>query len=377
MRQKTFEKLCIPFSSTRIWKLQRDAASKQQLKSSRLYYEDLQPSQDQSLRLESSHEITLKYASFIEDRFLCLQKLNNKLNSLLDPNNPGIQPRPNALEELELIRFKDLSRYKEMEVTELRLLEQLSHRYTNKETDFLVLIERIKDKVAHYDYSIKAFDDQIDKVKLQNMSKENEYQAKIQELSAKNDMQRIELEGIKNCKYQISHLKNTIDEMNRSERQNSEKYLQEISRLQDEIQCLRKVQEAVNDQSDSSRTTYKRLYELLLAIKEITHSVFVKYGITQSEWQDPHWKEELESYTEEFGDMLVEIEFLCFMIAKLTSDNNWLVDRLSELGKKSWNEENRTQNRLKDNVIHDLKAASHALKEFEEARDKLMSQFSP
>lgn len=68
------------------------------------------------------------------------------------------------------------------------------------------------------------------------------------------------------------------------------------------------------------------------------------------------------------------------MIVKLSSDNDWLVDRLAELGKEyhKLRDDGRspTPNRLKEEVINDLRAASNALKEFEEARDKLMSQFS-
>ena len=68
------------------------------------------------------------------------------------------------------------------------------------------------------------------------------------------------------------------------------------------------------------------------------------------------------------------------MIIKLTSDNNWLIDRLAELGKHSHKIQgdgrSPTPSRIKEEVINDLKTASNALKEFEEAREKLMSQFS-
>jgi hypothetical protein len=365
------------------------------MRTGKVEFEEILEGNDFNCRLESSHDITIKFARHLEERFVAMQKLFGKLQSLLESCIQPLTHRPNGLEELELIRFKDLSRFKEMEMIELRLLEHFSSKFANKESDFLVLIERVKDKLSHYDQSLRSLEEQLDIIRLQNHQKESELSGKVQELSARAELHRSELESMKSFQitnfestdrlkdeklsltFQINHLKNTIEEMNRAEKQVNEKHAAEICKFLFEIETNKKNLRIFAEQAGNFEASQKRLHEILTAIQEVTHAVFLKYGLSQSEWQDSHWKEELETYNEEFGDTLVEIEFLCFMIAKLTSDNNWLVDRLSEFGKAQRVAEPRStaQGKLKTDVINDLKAASNALKEFEEARDKLLSQF--
>lgn len=359
--------------------------------------EEIAPASDLVLKLQSSHDVTLKFAGFVEERFVALQRLMARVQGLVEGSLRLESFRQAGLDELEMTRFKDLTRFKEMEIIELRLLEQFSSKFLNKESDFLVLIERIKDKLSHYDQSLRTLEDQLDSIRMQNLNKENELQAKIQELAARADLQKSELDHIRSFQYsnvestdrlkdekmslvyQVNHLKNTIDELNKNEKRIIETHETKVKNMKNELEAAKKNMKLVEDLAGSTRTSNSRYYEILNAIKEISHSVFIKYGLVQSEWQDSHWKEELDTYTEEFGDTLVEIEFLCFMVVKLTSDNNWLIDRLSDLGRgqlKPCEVPNPSKN-LKANVISDLKAASTALKEFEEAREKLMSQFSP
>ena len=387
----------IHYSSSKIWKLQKDANSKQKMKSCKGNIDELNVTSDLLGKLESSHDVTLKFAGFVEERLASLQRLMAKVQGLVEGSFRLESVRQSGLDELEMIRFKDLSRFKDMEIIELRLLEQFSCKFVNKESDFLVLVERIKDKLNHYDQSLRTLEDQLDSIRMQNLNKEAELQAKIQELAARADMQKSELDHIRssqysniestdrlkdekmNLAYQVSHLKATIEELHKSEKRIVEGHETKVKTMKAELEAAKKNMRIVEDLAGSTRSSSSRYCEILNAIKEISHSVFIKYGLVQSEWQDSHWKEELETYTEEFGDTLVEIEFLCFMVVKLTSDNNWLIDRLSDLGRsqlKPCEVPNPSKN-LKANVISDLKAASTALKEFEEAREKLILQFSP
>ena len=284
-------------------------------------------------------------------------------------------------------------------------MDQLSQRYVHKEADLFVLIERIKDKLSYYDHSVIVLEQQMDAVKQKYESNIDEMEAKLQEMKLKNTIQSESAERLKDLKsqqtnemhewikeenkaltLQNTHLKSSIEELTRSEKQTVDKYTHEIERLYDENESLRRIiksneKEDINlEKNDKNKVSVKKYKEIIMTIKEITHNVFLKYGKSQSEWNDPHWKEELNNYSGEYGDLLVEIEFLCYMIVKLSSDNDWLVDRLAELGKEyhKLRDDGRspTPNRLKEEVINDLRAASNALKEFEEARDKLMSQFS-
>lgn len=384
--------------------MQRDANNKIRLKTAKSPVEEEKGSDEVLVRLESSHEVVLKYVKYIEERLMTMHKLYAKAYALVDSAQVSPIKMPAKVEELETIRFKDMNRYKEMEVIELKVLDQLASRHVHKETDLLVIIERIKDKLSYYDRSLIALEQQIDTIQLQHQSKESEMQAKLQEITIKCDLQMAEFEKYRGAKlesseyneklreenkilsYQISHLKTTIDELARNEKIISEKYTNEIARLQEEIDSYKRVLKIQDNNDDLLeeceyfKSTHKKHTEILLAIREITQNVFIKYGSIQSEWNDPHWKSEIDNCKGEYGEMLVEIEFLCYMIVKLTSDNNWLVDRLAELGREihKLRKDGRslTPNKVKEEVISDLKAASNALKEFEEARNKLMSQFS-
>ncbi|OMJ71905.1 hypothetical protein SteCoe_29788 [Stentor coeruleus] len=406
------EKIGLTTSSSKIWKMQRDANNKIRLKTAKSPIEDEKGYDEIMLRLESSHEIVLKYVKYIEERLMTIHKLYGKAYALVDSTPMSPMKIPAKIEELEIIKFKDMNRYKEMEVIELKVLDQFASRHVHKETDFLVIIERIKDKLSYYDHSLIALEQQIDAIQLQHQSKESEMQAKLQEITIKCDLQMAEFEKYRGAKlesseytenlkeenrilsYQISHLKNTIDELAHNEKIISEKYTNEIARLQEEISNYKRIlktqdnNENLLDECEYFKSAHKKLTEILSSIREITQNVFIKYGSIQSEWNDPHWKSEIDNCKGEYGEMLIEIEFLCYMIVKLTSDNNWLVDRLAELGREihKLRKDGRsiTPNKVKEEVISDLKAASNALKEsasnalkeFEEARNKLMSQFS-
>ena len=407
MREKTFERVGLVHSSTKIWKMQRDANNKVKLKTSKISLEETEKfSQEYQTRLETSHEITLKFAKYIEERLHSLHKICSKAHGLIDATPLSPLKFQNQLEELDLIRYKDFSRLKEMEVIELRLLDQLSKRHIHKEANLLVLIEQIKDKMGYYDHSVRTLEQQIDAIQLQHHSQQGEMNSKIQELTLKLNFKSNELE--KNKGFQSSssenneklreenniislqnlHLQNSVEELARNENQLVDRYIKEIGRLHDEIESLKRIIKSKDSESpdiylekhESSLGYSKRLKEVLGIIREITHNVFEKYGTIQSEWQDSSWKEELSSYSGEYRDLLLEIEFLCYMIVKLTSDNNWLVDRLADLGKENHklkgDGKSPTPNKIKEDIYSDLRNASNALKEFEEARDKLLSQFS-
>lgn len=388
MRGKTLEKVGLSHSSTKIWTLQRDANSKVKLKSSKQNFEENTELLNEYLvRLETSHEITLKFAKYVEERLHCTHKIYTKARSLIDNSPASPLKFPNQLEELELIRYKDIFRFKDMEISELRLLDQFSSRHIHKETDLLVIIEQVKDKLIHYDRALQSLDQQIDNITSQNRSQQLELQEvllefkeKVKELEKNKACQSGTIEKIREenrvLSLQNSHLKNSIEEFARNEKKITEKYTREIGNDHEEIQNLRRaIREKNEGQSDRGV-----LRDLVGIVKDITHKAFEKYATSQSEWIDASWKEEFGGYKGEYKEMLLEIEFLCFLIGKLSNDNNWLVDRLAEIGKTNYklsgDGKSPTPNRMKEEVLCDLQAASNALKEFEEARENLLSQFS-
>ena len=311
MREKALEKIGLTSSNAKIWKLQRDACHKLKLKSPKFDYEETErKSQDFLTRLETSHEITLKYGKYIEERLYSIHKIYSRAYSLIDSTPVSPLKFQSKLDELELIRYKDINRLKEMEITELRLLDQMSSRYINKEADLLVLIERIKDKLSYYDHAVRSLENQIDSIQLQHQSQRAETEGKMQEIITKYEIQTNDLEKYKDNSFnksemterireenktltlQNNHLKHSIEEFARNEKQNAEKYTKEIARLHDEMDSLKRIikskenELAMVEKYESSAMASKKLQEILENIREITHNVFIKYGTIQSEWQD-------------------------------------------------------------------------------------------
>ena len=88
---------------------------------------------------------------------------------------------------------------------------------------------------------------------------------------------------------QNTHLKSSIEELTRSEKQTVDKYTHEIERLYDENESLRRIiksneKEDINlEKNDKNKVSVKKYKEIITTIKEITHNVFLKYGKSQSE----------------------------------------------------------------------------------------------
>ena len=143
----------------------------------------------------------------------------------------------------------------------------------------------------------------------------------------------------------------------------------------------REFQEEINEYLQRSKTpndeeNYNKLMSVLGKIKEITTEVFERYEKSQKQWGEDHFHEET---CDEFSDVLYQIEFLSYMISKLACDNNWLVDWLEDMGQENHRlreDGKMSPSKIREDTINELKAASTALRGFEEARSKLLSQFS-
>lgn len=78
---------------------------------------------------------------------------------------------------------------------------------------------------------------------------------------------------------------------------------------------------------------------------------------------------------EDFGDVtntiIKQIEFFDLILNKLTTDNAWLVDRLSEIGKENELIKKAMKAAAVKETIDELDASASVLKNFEKSRDKL------
>ena len=83
---------------------------------------------------------------------------------------------------------------------------------------------------------------------------------------------------------------------------------------------------------------------------------------------------------EDFGDigntLMKQIEYLDAVVNKLTSDNNWLVDRISEVGKENESIKRSMRASAIKETITDLDTSSSVLKSFEASRERLKKKIS-
>lgn len=455
MRERTFKKVGLFHSSSKIWRLQNEANQKAKLKSNkpeeneRIHHEYIE-------RLSFSHDITLRFGRIIEEILISLDKVSNKMCYLLENNSRIQYPFQSKVQELETIHYKDISKFKEMESDELRLLDVLFQRYSDKEQEIIVGIENIDEKLVYYERSIQGLEGKIDSILFKHQSEKNELEARMQELLARCSSYSEQKEHSKlqsqtgekiDILYHESRLlsmqnaqfKAALEEAAKNEKKKTEKYSEEISTLENEFKNL--AQEVASKEKENERLKEKltqikeenlqyklkssefkeecvllknklsevkeeyfhyktfveetsshnkevrrsngntilhqKIRETLSRVKEITHEVFVKYEKSQQEWEELRWKNDSDS---EHSEVLDEIEFLAYMLNKLANDNNWLVDRMAELGKENYqlreDGKSSSPSRVKEDTIIDLKAASSAMKGFEQARNKLLSQFS-
>ena len=70
---------------------------------------------------------------------------------------------------------------------------------------------------------------------------------------------------------------------------------------------------------------------------EVIHDKLVEAYSPHDELQND-WHKDIANrpdYDNQGFEILDEVDFICFLMEKLQSDNNWLVDRLSEFGEEN------------------------------------------
>jgi hypothetical protein len=435
MREKTFKVSGLPYSSSRIWRLQNDANRKAKQKNLKTEETD-KNHQDYTNRLSISHDINLRFIKLFEDILVSYEKTESKLKYMTD-NNPGLYtPMQLKTLDLEFMNYKDLNKLKDLEQEEIKQLEYFSQRLLDKEKETLKAIKHIEDKFFHYEKSLQNLESVIDNIAYKHHTEKKELESKLQDLmlkcnnldpqdpykpQASGEIEKLCHENMmlynKKLLDEILSLKNEIKEVNLQVSLTSSDYKQQICELQiknnqlqeeiilykakyneireeigiykdksrqyiDEID-RKKDERFVSAQSFSSRgeniEKIHQLKETLDKIQGITHKVFVRYEKSHEEWGEEYIKDQYPG-SNEYSRVLYELNFLYYMIAKLAGDNNWLVDRLSDLGKENQRlkEDVKTfsPRKIDEDAINDLRAASTALKGFEDARSKLLTHFS-
>ncbi|CAG9318192.1 unnamed protein product [Blepharisma stoltei] len=144
---------------------------------------------------------------------------------------------------------------------------------------------------------------------------------------------------------------------------------------------------------DQLQEAHLEAEKMLQFIKEKTGQIYEKHIHTQRDWNEQEriqvlLDEGLENYTE----IALYVEFLIYYLLKSINDNNWLVDRIAELGQEidklrylkgspvkvvmtpSPAPSGRNE-ALQKKIWRDMRGTARALQEFEKSREKLIQHF--
>jgi myosin heavy subunit len=138
---------------------------------------------------------------------------------------------------------------------------------------------------------------------------------------------------------------------------------------------------------DELRTNETQLLELIRHLQQILGPVYDTHKAKHKDWSERHRLDTLERSWRGWAEVVLWADFCSHAITKLSSDNLWLVDRLTEFGRELERTKIRQTSSMTvqtsppqdDGVLKkvwkDVKSTATAFKEFEEARYKLVERF--
>ena len=492
-REKVFKQVGLPLTSSKLWRLQNEA-NRRGVGRGKVVQHDI-PTHEYIESLAQSHETTLKYAKMLQSFLDSYEKLSQNLFLLLEPSSSSsssshlLQPRQVNLQELEHIYYKDLSKFKEISLKELQVLDSNSKNFFQIEKNVHLAVLNLEEKLVLYEKNLKSLESHFDSVIYKNKLERDECQARLQELleTCHDYSEQIEqlraqkgevfapdkklnykknsadfekssqlIEAISKLEGQVSELNKDIvgrdkriekltdtlrmmesrnvdlrKELGLGEKVLREKFKEEFFQLEAQASELRHLLEEKDKELESSSEKLKFLQEELSSYKfnkdqelkqkhsdakelqdlrakntELREEVLkhkalcLEYKQENSELlvqaseennakkslaqlQDSVHKitqrfarSEESEVSEDSSRVLNEIEYVGQLVSKLANDNDWLVDRLADLGQENHRlMQELSPSKLKEEDLAELKATSNAFKEFENFRSKIFYKF--
>ena len=406
MKAEAFSQLNLHFDSSHIWKLQREAYETQ--KKSK---DALDSDQDSLARLRASHNITKSFAESLAWSAQKLNQISKKMN-----NNLGLESthftapeffhfevtsqmrelsdfKPLESEQKELLRsvtssidyqteeiekalehlnnlqekvdsLKNQLKQKDQEcqkASQLLKEEQTAHERTLKDAKKSQEVEELKYQVFSFQKENNELKSQLETARQEVQEVTSDYENKIQELSTT---------------YKDTSFSNQrkVEELECSFQERESKLLAELEKLQTEDSTVLK---NLRENNDRLQTKVQGFRQVLKAITERVSGCYNQFAQKDQEIAN-YYTERKREFVElsqceiwrYYAETLAELDFIGYMLNKLSADNDWLVDRLDELSKSSPAKETNYQQ-----VLSSLSANELVLKEFEDARSKLLQQF--
>ncbi|CAG9327082.1 unnamed protein product [Blepharisma stoltei] len=283
----------------------------------------------------------------------------------------------------------------------------LALKYNQTKEEYEVKIKQLREEAysTRQNYLEEARKSHIKDIE-KLMQERDQYKEKAEQLQQQYDSVKFSLmEEINRINYSYSKEIETLTQKCTHEiKDNDSAYQSEINALKNkqkirEEELLHKLEsiaeedaktiQALRESLDNHIRSEEELKTMIRTIGEISHGIYWKYG--RSDEEQANRRENIyEKFSYygvcEFTDVLVEIDYLGYLIGKLSTDNNWLVDRLGDFGKENDTlkaaiySKTPTPKKIREDAHRkthsELKSTSKAMKEFEDARDKLIEKMN-
>ena len=434
IRTKTFNKCHLPNNSSHIKRLQLEAHSKLDKESSTVINTSTLDLKDPDVQSRIQN-----YSNFIQKLFSTLERCTKIINQanltcsqILNPDHSTNAFNINQLDlpslslsysESELDPVHD-SYKKSLSASEVKLfntLTQISEIFesnssyikkleleTRENSSFLsknnaelleknrILQEKFNKERLEADRKIKELREEV--LLSKNLSLNDVRKAQnreIEKIMKERDMFQEESERLRDQLESVSstlqqEINSLHEEFERSTQELSQSYSQKLKESEKKylgkIESLEKtlyykekeLSSELEEQAENNEKIIKKLEKdlnfyknnseslqaCLDAIKEIAQRIYKRFTEHPVEFQD---------YAQ---GVTKQVEYLDRVIEKLSTDNNWLVDRISELnGENESLKKSLKESRLQE-TLNDLETSASVLKNFEQSRKNLKKKFS-
>ena len=424
LRSGVFAKLDWQHDFSKAWRMQREAHSRPTLPAQvRSVCEDL------TQNIEIYHTICARYRSTLEDFLVSLSSHNSLVKAKLSGTReqPISKSRRTEIPESSRSNVDDLQSlsrlcqvYQERQGTEQQECTRLSKDIEGRLAETRLLSEQSLAMLSEQDACVKALEMELKTESAAKKSIEErlslvvkQTQEKLQTVEGElrrdflnelaQEQDRLQSEHEEELRRMGPKLATEMEERNAGLRKDLERLkaqhteiLQEERKSHEnsENQLRARLQQLTEEDSEMLKELRERLEkaemrdtifrDVLRAVFDKAHAVYKKFAGTNSEWNGELRKRReaaertLGPEAEQYVDQLVEVEFLTYFVQKLDSDNRWLAEKLAELSQD--NEKLRRASPAPTQELHrqiwaDVQQSASALKEFEQARNKLLQQF--
>ena len=420
LRAGIFARLELPHDFTKAWRMQRDAHARAAAEKGPGVYKGVV--EDAVRSVDGMYAVCMRYRTTLDDFLVNLTSQNIGIRTRLDGGKETMPVKNRRFEagEIPAVDTADVQAllrqcqlYRDLETKELDTHARLKHDLTSRLSESSLLSDQMLAVISEQTACIKALEIEL---KTEETAKKNaeerlilaekefneekrntEMEIREQLFNDYSDkIERLKAEMEAEAKFLTRKMSPEVDEKIANLRKENEKLRSENEQIREEKRSLearesdlqgssQQLTESLRELSErlkQGEVRYDVIRDVLRAVFNKAHKIYSQYAHTNSEWNAEVNRrrdiivKQLGSDMAQYADLLLEVDFLIFFTMKLESDNHWLAEKLAELNQENEKMRKNVQpNELHRQIWADVQQSASALKEFEQARSKLLQQF--